>query len=120
MVIGVKIKDRKTGEFRQTGSYSRYNKIGKTWSNLRNAKLSVCPSYWNYKQYGDFIKLYQKELDSDFLVFKDNGTLEIIPVAKYYVEKLTKEVERHEYGYEKVEKALNEIKEYCSNNNINI
>ena len=29
MVIGVKIKNRKTGEFRKAGSYSHWNKIGK-------------------------------------------------------------------------------------------
>lgn len=120
MVIGVKIKNRKTGEFRPAGYCVRWNKIGKTWSNLRNAKLSICPSYWNYKQYGDFIKSYQNELDSDFLVFKDDGTSETIPVAKYYIERLTKEVNRHGYCYEKVEKVLNEVKEYCNRNNINI
>ena len=53
-------------------------------------------------------------------MFKDDGTSETIPVAKYYIERLTKEVNRHGYCYEKVEKVLNEVKEYCNRNNINI
>lgn len=120
MVIGVKIKNRKTGEFRKAGSYSHWNKIGKTWSNLKNVKLSVCPNYWNYKQSGDFIKAYQNELNSDFLIFNDNGTSETIPVAQYFIEKLTKEHEEGGYGTEKAEMALKEVKQYCKENNIKL
>ena len=43
MVIGVKIKDRKTSDYMTKGK--GWNKKGKTWSCLRDAKLAVCPSY---------------------------------------------------------------------------
>lgn len=120
MVIGVKIKNRKTGEFRTAGSYSHWNKTGKTWSNLKNAKLSVCPNHWNCKQNGGFIKAYQNELDSDFLIFNDNGTSEIIPVAQYFIEKLTKEYEEGGYGAERAEMTVKEVKQYCKENNIEL
>lgn len=118
MVIGVKIKNRKTGKFRTAGSYGGWTKIGKTWSNLKNAKLAVCPSYWDYTH--NFFKAYQNEMDSDFLIFNDDGTSRIMPVAQYFIEGLTKEVSRQGYGYEKAEKALKEVKKYCKENNIKL
>ena len=118
MVIGVKIKNRKTGKFRTAGYCGGWNKIGKTWSNLKNAKLAVCPNYWDYTQ--NFIEAYQREIDSDFLIFNDDETSKIMPVAQYFIESLIKEVNRQGYGYEKAENALKEVKKYCKENNIKL
>ena len=113
MVIGVKIRNRKTGEFRPKGFCTVWNKKGKTWASLRDAKLSVCPSYWGYEEYGDFVKCYKKELDSDFIIFNDDGTSEKIPVLEYYIERIQKKIDKHYIGYELLEQILKEIKEYC-------
>ena len=118
MVIGVKIKNRKTGKFRTAGSYGGWNKIGKTWSNLKNAKLAVCPNYWDYTQ--NFIEAYKREIDSDFLIFNDDGTSKIMPVAQYFIEKLTEEYKEGGYGAERAEIALKEVKQYCKENNIEL
>ncbi len=119
MVIAVKIKNRVTGEFRPKGFCSFWNKTGKSWTSLRNAKLAVCPDFWNCDKCGDFIKKYQKELESDFWIFHDNGVKEIIPVARYFIEKLTKEVEGS-YGSERAKRALEDVKQYCKDKNIKV
>lgn len=119
MVIAVKIKNRKTGEYRTKGWYCCWNKLGKSWIRLRDAKLAVCPDHWYCNQYGDFIKAYQKELESDFIVFNDDGTSKIIPVAQYFIERLTRETDGG-YGSDRAERALKEVKQYCKDNNIEI
>lgn len=119
MVIAVKIKNRETEEFRRAGWYCSWGKVGKSWVRLRDAKLAVCPDYWHCNQYGDFIKAYQKELESDFIIFHDDGKTEEIPVATYFIEKLTRETDEG-YGSERAERALKEVKQYCKDNNIKL
>ena len=75
--------------------------------------MSVCPSYWGYKEYGDFVQCYKKELDSDFIIFNDDGTSEKIPVSEYYIERIQKKIDKHYAGYESLEQILKEIKEHC-------
>ncbi len=119
MVIAVKIRNRITGEFKRAGSYRSWNKTGKSWVRLRDAKLAVCPDHWYCNNKGDFTSRYRLELDSDFLVFNDDGTSKVIPVAQYFVERLTRECDGG-YGSDRAERALKEVLEYCKENNIRL
>ena len=117
MIIAVKIRNRVTGEYRPKGYCNIWSKTGKSWARLKDAKLAVCPDHWHCKLEGDFIKNYQKELESDFLIFHDNRENEIIPVAQYYIERLTKEADSG-YGSERANRELEEVRKYCKENNI--
>ena len=119
MILGVKILNRKTGKYRRAGWYCSWNKVGKTWSRLRDAKLSVCPDTWYCNQKGDFIRAYEKELNSDFIIINDDGTTETMPIAKYYIERLTREADGG-LGSERAERALEEVKQFCKDNDIRL
>ena len=108
MVIGVKIKDRKTSDYMTKGK--GWNKKGKTWSCLRDAKLAVCPSC---------MYVNGKELTADFLIFEDNGSMKIIPVATYIIDYLIREAE-HSYRKENILQSIENIKKYCKENNIEL
>lgn len=114
MILGVKIQNRKTKKFR--GSGYKFNNIGKVWSRLRDAKLAVCPSYW-YSF--DNIREYKEELDSDFIIINDDGGIERMPVALYYIDFFERQM-KHSYRVEKLQKILKEIRQYCKENNIEL
>lgn len=84
-----------------------FGRIGKTWATLRHAKLAICPHYLS--DFND-IQYYERELNSDFIIITDNGTKKI-PVATYFIDYLTRNNKKY---------IVDEIKEYCKNNNINL
>ena len=51
------------------------------------------------------------------MIFHDNGVKEIVPVAQYFIERLSKEVDGG-YGSERAQRALEEVKQYCEQNNV--
>ena len=74
MIVAVKIYNPESCDFMCAGK--GWNKKGKSWSSLRDAKLAVCPNYgFSYK-----------EAKSEFWLFYDDGKLEKIPVYDYFIE----------------------------------
>lgn len=108
MVVAVKIKNRETNEYMKKGG--GWNKKGKSWSCLKDAKLAICPNY-GYSE---------KELDSDFITFDENGTVEVIPVAVYFLDYFTREARDSFYRRPKALNEIEKIKKYCEENNIDL
>lgn len=111
MVLAVKIQNRETGEFYCKGG--GFGKKGKAWATLGYAKLAICPHSYYYG------KLNNKELNSDFIIINDNGTIEKMPVALYFMDYFTREL-KHCYNKEKVQNIIEQINKYCRDNNINL
>lgn len=86
MVLGVKIKDNKTGLFRLKDG--RYSKNGKTYSNLRFAKSSVTNDI-SFRL--NSIKNY---FNCDFIIFNDDCTIEKISVISHIIEVIKREIKR--------------------------
>lgn len=112
MILGVKIQNRETKEF--MGKGCRWSNVGKVWSRLRDTKLAICPHYYGWNN-----GLITKELNSDFLIINDNGTTEKIPVALYFIDYFSREL-KHCYNKEKVQNIIEQIMQYCKDNNIEL
>lgn len=108
MILGVKIQNRETKEFMRKGC--GWSKIGKVWSTLRDAKLAICPHY-----YAGGIS--EKELNSDFLIINDDGTIEKTPVAVYFMDYFKRKL-KHGYNKENILNIIGQIRRYCNENNI--
>lgn len=75
-VFGVRIKNRSNGKY-----------MNKVWTELKNAKLAVCPNLIFYvENFKDFESKYKDELDSDFIIMYEDGTVEVQPVLDYYID----------------------------------
>lgn len=112
MILGVKIQNKETKEFYCKGG--GWNKVGKVWSRLRDAKLAICPHYYGWNNGID-----KKELNSEFLIINDDGTQEKIPVALYFLDYFKRELK---WGYkkDKIQDVIKQIKKYCKENNIEL
>ncbi len=110
MVLAVKIQNKETGEFYCKGG--GFGKKGKAWATLGYAKLAICPTYYTYG-------INNKELNSDFIIINDDGNIEKMPVALYFLDYFTREL-KHTYRKEKVQKIIEQIKQYCKDNNIKL
>lgn len=111
MVLAVKIQNRETGEFYCKGG--GFGKKGKAWATLGYAKLAICPH--GYYFYG----INSEELNSDFIIINDNGTIEKMPVALYFMDYFTRE-QKHSFNREKIQNIIEQIKQYCKDNNIEL
>ena len=111
MVLAVKIQNRETGEFYCKGG--GFGKKGKAWTALGYAKLAICPHsyYW--------CGINSKDLNSDFIIMNDNGIIEKMPVALYFMDYFTREL-KHSYDKKKIKNIIEQIKEYCKENNIEL
>ena len=112
MILAVKIQNRETGEFYCKGG--GFGKKGKAWSTLGYAKLAICPSTYCYANGVDI-----KELNSDFIIINDDGTINKEPVAVYFLDYFQRNKKRV-YNKEKIENLIEQIKLFCKNNNIEI
>lgn len=111
MILGVKIQNRITKEYMTKGG--GWNKIGKVWSRLSDAKKAICP--FDYRYWENTILL--KGLSSDFIIINEEGIIEKMPVAIYFIEYFQRELKRTNRK-ELVQQYLNQIKQYCKVNNI--
>ena len=87
---------------------------------LLNSNEGYCPDC------GVYLKKYYYVLRCKCCAHKREATRaafcnvkEIIPVARYFIEKLTKEVEGS-YGSERAKRALEDVKQYCKDKNIKV
>lgn len=102
MIVAVKIYCPLTEEFMTKGG--GWNKKGKSWSSLKDAKLAICPNYG----------FNEKETCSEFWLFSDEGTLKKEPVSDYFIEFFTKRLRETESDYyrNKCCQSLNLIKQF--------
>lgn len=112
MVLGVKIKNRETGLFRLKDG--RFSKNGKTYSTLAFAKTAVTNGI-------GWLSIDSKLLNCDFIIFNDDGKIEIIPVKNHiidYFNRMLKDYEKtinyykvKNYDYDYLIKKINHIKQ---------
>lgn len=110
MVLAVKIQNKETGEFYCKGG--GFGKKGKAWTTLGYAKLAICPKYYRYG-------IDNKELNSDFIIINDDGTIEKMPVALYFLDYFTREL-KHSYDKEGIQNIIKQITEYCKLSNVEL
>lgn len=108
LILGVKIRDRKTGLYMLKDG--RLSKNGKTYSTLGFAKSSITNKTYIYNDN------YKKWLNYDFVLLKDYGSIEMIPVKEHIIDlfnrKLKENIERKEYYDSKGYKDISYTKEY--------
>ncbi len=112
MVLAVKIQNRETGEYYCKGG--GFGKKGKAWSTLGYAKLAICPSSYSFAR-----NINYKELNSDFIIINDDGTIEKKPVALYFLDYLTREL-KSAYNRENIQNLIEQVKGFCKSNNIEL
>ena len=102
MIVAVKIYCPLTEEFMGKGGY--WNKKGKSWSCLKDAKLAICPNYG----------FNEKETCSEFWLFSDDGTLQKQPVSDYFIDYFERQIKEaiFEESRYKYRNALNLIQQY--------
>lgn len=102
MIVAVKIYCPLTEEFMTKGG--GWNKKGKSWSCLKDAKLAICPNYG----------FSEEETCSEFWLFSDEGTLKKEPVSDYFIEFFENRLKKttHLYYRDKYSNALNLIQQY--------
>lgn len=113
MILGVKIQNRETKSFMTRGG--GWSKIGNTWANFKNAKLAIYIHPWRVDK-ESFIKEYSRELKSDFIIMSDDGNIERMPVALYFIDYLTRKSKNHS----EIEELIQSVKQYCKENNIEL
>ena len=102
MIVAVKIYNPDKEEFMCKGG--GWNKKGKSWSSLKDAKLAICPNYgYSYT-----------EVNSEFWLFSDDGKLEKIPVYHYFIDYFERQIKESRYDSykEKNTKRLKELTDY--------
>lgn len=102
MIVAVKIYCPLTEEFMKKGG--GWNKKGKSWSYLKDAKLAICPNYG----------FDEKEACSEFWLFSDDGTLQKQPVSDYFIDYFENRLKKttNSYYRDKYSNALYLIQQY--------
>lgn len=103
MILGVKIKNRENGLFRLRDG--RFSKNGKTYSTLGFAKSSITNDISWYRVNKDLLKC-------DFIVFNDDGSIQIIPVKTHIIDYFERELKRKQnlkMSYEKENYSTQDI-----------
>ena len=106
MIVAVNIYCPLTEEFMTKGG--GWNKKGKSWSCLKDAKLAICPKYG----------FNEKKTCSVFWLFSDEGTLKKEPVSDYFTDFFTKKLKetKSDYNINKYCQSLKLIEQYIKSN----
>lgn len=106
-MLGVKIQNRTTGKYARKG-IAGWSEKGKVWSDLRDAKLAICPTWWHHKE-----QIMEDRLNADFVIIDDDGKVTKQPCAIYILDYL-----KRQKGVDS--EVIKTIEKFCRKNNIEI